>query len=93
MVLRCRYWIILIFLFSHKSGNAFQQIKYLGIEQGLSNNAVTCIFKDHYGFMWFGAYGGLNRHLWLPITFTGDDISINWLDTRDLNVFDKAKNR
>jgi signal transduction histidine kinase/ligand-binding sensor domain-containing protein/DNA-binding NarL/FixJ family response regulator len=37
-------------------------IRYLGIDQGLSNNAVTCIYKDHHGFMWFGTYDGLNRY-------------------------------
>jgi signal transduction histidine kinase/ligand-binding sensor domain-containing protein/DNA-binding response OmpR family regulator len=36
--------------------------KYLGIEHGLSNNAVTCIYQDHNGFMWFGTYDGLNRY-------------------------------
>lgn len=37
-------------------------VKYLGIDQGLSNNAVTCILQDHNGFMWFGTYDGLNRY-------------------------------
>ncbi|RYY29712.1 MAG: hybrid sensor histidine kinase/response regulator [Sphingobacteriaceae bacterium] len=37
-------------------------LQYLGIEKGLSNNNVTCIFKDHYGFMWFGTFQGLNRY-------------------------------
>ena len=37
-------------------------ITYLGIEQGLSNNAVRVIFQDHEGFMWFGTYDGLNRY-------------------------------
>lgn len=37
-------------------------VKYLGIEQGLSNNAVTCICRDQRGFMWFGTYDGLNRY-------------------------------
>jgi signal transduction histidine kinase/ligand-binding sensor domain-containing protein/DNA-binding NarL/FixJ family response regulator len=37
-------------------------VRYLGIDQGLSNNAVTCIYKDHHGFMWFGTYDGLNRY-------------------------------
>src|SRR5882757_4721207 len=37
-------------------------ITYLGIENGLSNNAVNCIFQDHKGFMWFGTYDGLNRY-------------------------------
>jgi signal transduction histidine kinase/ligand-binding sensor domain-containing protein/FixJ family two-component response regulator len=40
---------------------AARPIKYLGIEQGLSNNAVTCIAQDHFGFMWVGTYDGLNR--------------------------------
>src|SRR5688572_3300388 len=37
-------------------------ILHLGIEQGLSNNTVRCIIQDHYGFMWFGTYDGLNRY-------------------------------
>ena len=38
------------------------QVKYLGIDQGLSNNAVTCVYQDAKGFMWFGTYDGLNRY-------------------------------
>lgn len=38
------------------------QARYLGIEDGLSNNAVNAIFQDHDGFMWFGTYDGLNRY-------------------------------
>lgn len=34
----------------------------LGIEKGLSNNSVRCIYQDHNGFMWFGTYDGLNRY-------------------------------
>src|SRR6476646_3549565 len=37
-------------------------VEYIGIEKGLSNNAVTCIYQDHNGFMWFGTYDGLNRY-------------------------------
>jgi signal transduction histidine kinase/ligand-binding sensor domain-containing protein/DNA-binding response OmpR family regulator len=37
-------------------------LSYLGIEQGLSNNAIRSIFQDHRGFMWFGSYDGLNRY-------------------------------
>lgn len=36
-------------------------VKYLGIEQGLSNNAITCIYQDYRGFMWVATYDGLNR--------------------------------
>lgn len=39
-----------------------QQFSNLGIEQGLSNNTVTTIFKDKLGFMWFGTLDGLNRY-------------------------------
>ncbi len=38
------------------------KVKYLGIENGLSNNVITAIFQDHNGFMWFGTYDGLNRY-------------------------------
>lgn len=38
------------------------ELQYLGIEHGLSNNAVTCIFQDSRGFMWFGTFDGLNRY-------------------------------
>ncbi|WP_243751657.1 two-component regulator propeller domain-containing protein [Niastella caeni] len=37
-------------------------VKYLGIEQGLSNNVVINIYQDYKGFMWFGTYDGLNRY-------------------------------
>ncbi|MDE3234776.1 MAG: response regulator [Bacteroidota bacterium] len=38
------------------------QVHYLGIEQGLSNNAVTSILKDHKGFLWIATYDGLNKY-------------------------------
>jgi signal transduction histidine kinase/ligand-binding sensor domain-containing protein/CheY-like chemotaxis protein/AraC-like DNA-binding protein len=37
-------------------------VKYLGIDQGLSNNVVTAIYQDYKGFLWFGTYDGLNRY-------------------------------
>ena len=59
-----KYAICLYFLYW--AGNCFASdslsVRYLGIDQGLSNNAVTCIYKDHNGFMWFGTYDGLNRY-------------------------------
>lgn len=37
----------------------FQQIT---TEQGLSDNAVTCVFEDRAGFIWIGTQRGLNRY-------------------------------
>jgi signal transduction histidine kinase/ligand-binding sensor domain-containing protein/DNA-binding response OmpR family regulator len=53
--------LMLLFLSEKVSANEVP-VQYLGIEKGLSNNNVTCIFKDHYGFMWFGTFQGLNRY-------------------------------
>ncbi len=33
----------------------------LSVENGLSNNQVNAIYKDSYGFMWFGTIEGLDR--------------------------------
>ncbi|HLZ89680.1 MAG TPA: two-component regulator propeller domain-containing protein, partial [Puia sp.] len=44
------------------SARAQGSVRYLGIEDGLSNNAVTQIYQDNRGFMWFGTYDGLNRY-------------------------------
>jgi len=38
------------------------QFSHLDINNGLSHNEVTCIFKDNKGFMWFGTLSGLNRY-------------------------------
>ncbi|MDT3402218.1 hybrid sensor histidine kinase/response regulator transcription factor [Mucilaginibacter terrae] len=60
-------WGIIIF-FCTGQGSSFAKssneisIKYLGIEQGLSNNSATCITQDKYGFIWIGTYDGLNRY-------------------------------
>lgn len=36
--------------------------RLFSINEGLSNNSVRCMFQDHYGYMWFGTYDGLNRY-------------------------------
>jgi ligand-binding sensor domain-containing protein/signal transduction histidine kinase len=36
------------------------RFKHLGLEKGLSNGQVNCIFQDSKGFMWFGTNDGLN---------------------------------
>jgi signal transduction histidine kinase/ligand-binding sensor domain-containing protein/DNA-binding response OmpR family regulator len=65
MIRLLKPWLcIFLFLASLKpaclANNA--PVRILGIDQGLSNNAVTSIFRDHFGFMWIGTYDGLNRY-------------------------------
>lgn len=52
---------ILVF-YNSSFANDSVKITRLGIEKGLSNNSVRCIYQDHNGFMWFGTYDGLNRY-------------------------------
>ena len=61
--MRCFYFFILLTTatFVAQAGDD-PRVKYLGIEQGLSNNAVTCVYQDVKGFLWFGTYDGLNRY-------------------------------
>ncbi|MEO6539964.1 MAG: two-component regulator propeller domain-containing protein, partial [Ferruginibacter sp.] len=58
------YFFFVFLLFTKLPCIAFNDspVKYLGIDQGLSNNAVTSIFQDQHGFMWFGTFDGLNRY-------------------------------
>src|SRR5688572_20839238 len=57
-VIACLYFFILDVSFA----SDYRVSTYLGIDQGLSNNSVRCIYQDHKGFMWFGTYDGLNRY-------------------------------
>ena len=45
-------------------GQNVLKIKYdhLSVNQGLSSNAVECIYQDHLGYMWFGTQDGLSRY-------------------------------
>ncbi|MGF6926057.1 signal transduction histidine kinase/ligand-binding sensor domain-containing protein/DNA-binding response OmpR family regulator [Chitinophaga sp. W2I13] len=59
-----RKFCFILLLLGMVTGDSFAigyPIRYLGIEDGLSNNAVTSVYQDHKGFMWFGTYDGLNR--------------------------------
>ncbi|HWI93210.1 MAG TPA: two-component regulator propeller domain-containing protein [Flavisolibacter sp.] len=57
------FFLILFYSFALRCFSSDSlRVNYLGIEQGLSNNAVRCIYQDHLGFLWFGTYDGLNRY-------------------------------
>lgn len=36
-------------------------VRHWGVENGLSQNTISCILQDHEGYMWFGTWDGLNR--------------------------------
>ncbi|WP_192085481.1 two-component regulator propeller domain-containing protein [Algoriphagus sp. Y33] len=50
------------FIFAEARASQDFKVRYIGIEMGLSNNAVTGIYQDKRGFMWIGTYDGLNRY-------------------------------
>jgi signal transduction histidine kinase/ligand-binding sensor domain-containing protein/DNA-binding response OmpR family regulator len=55
-------WLLLFNLFRPLFAADYPITSWLGIEQGLSNNSVRCIYQDKKGFLWFGTYDGLNRY-------------------------------
>lgn len=57
-----RLFIIILLVFT--AVGVFAQhisFRHYQVEQGLSNNSVTCSIQDNKGFMWFGTKDGLNR--------------------------------
>lgn len=61
MNMRCFVCCVLLSINFAQAQNA-DPVRYLGIEHGLSNNSVICVYQDHNGFMWFGTFDGLNRY-------------------------------
>ena len=53
-------------LFTGKCLKAFEwnksSVECIGVEQGLSQNTVNCIYKDKEGFIWISTGDGLNRY-------------------------------
>src|ERR1700733_10496802 len=64
--MKCKFFtlvfMLLCFAALTKAQNNQFQFSHLDINNGLSHNEVTCIFKDSKGFMWFGTLSGLNRY-------------------------------
>lgn len=59
---KCLSLLLLVFDLSLKGQNDYFLFHQLTLEHGLSNNSVTCIFKDSRGFIWIGTIDGLNRY-------------------------------
>jgi signal transduction histidine kinase/ligand-binding sensor domain-containing protein/DNA-binding response OmpR family regulator len=54
--------VLICFFMSIAYLGAQTPVTQIGINEGLSNNSVRCILRDHKGFMWFGTFDGLNRY-------------------------------
>ncbi|MFO7525641.1 MAG: two-component regulator propeller domain-containing protein, partial [Ignavibacteriaceae bacterium] len=54
--------IFVLLFFSQVFSQTDYSFNHLTVENGLSQSAVTCIFQDKNGFMWFGTQDGLNRY-------------------------------
>jgi len=52
-------WLVCSRVFAQPNEYLFS---HLDFANGLSNNHVTCMYKDGKGFMWFGTLSGLNRY-------------------------------
>jgi ligand-binding sensor domain-containing protein/signal transduction histidine kinase/CheY-like chemotaxis protein/AraC-like DNA-binding protein len=56
-------WVICFFIGTKSTAQSFPpKFRPLAQEQGLSNNAVTFIYQDKFGFMWIATRYGLNRY-------------------------------
>jgi len=57
--------LLLILLFCTSAQQVFSAFSLFNVENlnnRLSNNAILSMYQDHYGFMWFGTYDGLNLY-------------------------------
>lgn len=46
----------------------FARFKHLTVEDGLTQNSITCLAQDKTGFIWIGTYNGLNKYDGYQIT-------------------------
>jgi len=66
----------------------------IGLNEGLSQSTVRCIFQDRKGLMWFGTKDGLNRYDGYKFIVYKKDNSSNSLGSNDIKAVtdDKAGN-
>src|SRR5438046_546090 len=88
-------WLFaILFVSTVAFGQIGEPVEYLGIEHGLSNNAVTCIYQDQYGFMWFGTRDGLNKYDGYTFTVFKNHLhdSTSLIDNRIVAISEDADN-
>ena len=60
-IIRCLL-VFLFFLFFSRSYSQNVSFEHITQNDGLPSPTVTCIYKDSYGFMWFGTQRGLVKY-------------------------------
>ena len=78
---------LIIFIASSKTFSQLYEYKFdhLSTEDGLSQSAVTAIYQDKKGFMWFGTQDGLNKYdgynftIFKYVPFDSTSLSDNWI--------------
>jgi ligand-binding sensor domain-containing protein/signal transduction histidine kinase/DNA-binding response OmpR family regulator len=61
-LLRVAPWWLLLITFNLAFAQEKPRITFQSLQDGLSNQVITCMVKDYKGYMWFGTYSGLNRY-------------------------------
>lgn len=57
----CYVLLICVPIKLNAQGRTNSTLDYYGVEQGLSNNDIHCIYQSKEGFVWIGTTDGLNR--------------------------------
>ncbi len=70
--------IFLIFVGSH-CVQAQLGFRSVSVQDGLSSSSITCVIKDHQGFIWVGTQDGLNRYDGLKIQTFRRNSQVNGL--------------
>ncbi len=82
--------IFLLLLFPFAGSVSAQTNAYrfsrIDVDDGLSNNQIKTVFKDHSGFLWIGTISGLNRYDGYSFkVFTNDPADSTSLINSDVN--------
>ncbi len=92
-------WFLLVWLFvlafCFDSNSQELRFKPITVNDGLSQNDVSCIFQDSFGFIWIGTYDGLNRFDGLNIiTFSSQTDSEESLSSNRITcIFEDSQKR